>query len=61
MRKKELTDILSELFIPIGFKRKGNFWVINGDVLTKMVNLQKSQFSNRFYINYHYYPTNMQI
>lgn len=54
MKNKELADTLSELLIPIGFKKQGNFWVINGDVLTKMVNIQKSQFSNSFYINYGY-------
>jgi hypothetical protein len=54
MEKKELANILSEILIPIGFKRKGNYWVINGSEITKMVNLQKSQFGNYFYINYGY-------
>jgi hypothetical protein len=54
MEKTDLIRLLNEIFIPIGFKKKGNYWVINGDVITKMVNLQKSQFSNRFYINYGY-------
>ena len=54
MEKKELANILSDVLIPTGFKKKGNYWVINGDEITKMVNLQKSQFSNRFYINYGY-------
>lgn len=54
MEKKELANIISEILIPIGFKKKGNYWVINGDAITKMVNLQKSQFNNSFYINYGY-------
>ena len=54
MEKKELASILSEILVPIGFKKKGNFWVINGDVITKMINLQKSNYSNAFYINYGY-------
>lgn len=54
MDKKELANILSQILIPAGFKKKGNYWVINGDVITKMVNLQKSQFSNSYYINYGY-------
>jgi len=54
MEKKELASILSEALVPIGFKKKGNYWVINGDEITKMVNLQKSQFGNYFYINYGY-------
>ncbi len=45
---------MSEILVPIGFKKKGNYWVVNGAEITKMVNLQKSQFSNSFYINYGY-------
>jgi hypothetical protein len=54
MEKKGLASVLSEILIPIGFKKKGNHWVLNGAEITKMVNLQKSQFSNSFYINYGY-------
>jgi|SRR6185312_9071779 len=54
MEKKKLGDILSGMLLPIGFKKKGNYWVINGNEITKMVNLQKSQYSNSFYINYGY-------
>jgi len=49
-----LIDLLNEIFIPIGFKRKGNSWVENGSELSKLVNLQKSNYSNSFYINYGY-------
>ena len=52
MERNELTNIISKVLIPLGFKKKGNYWVINGSEITKMVNLQKSQFSNRFYINW---------
>jgi len=54
MDKKGLINIISEKLIPVGFKKKGNFWVINGDEITKMVNLQKSNYFNSFYINYGY-------
>jgi hypothetical protein len=54
MERKELVNILSDVLIPIGFKRKGNYWVVNGNEITKVVNLQKSQFGNYFYINYGY-------
>lgn len=54
MEKKELANILSDVLVPIGFKKKGDYWVLNGAEITKMVNLQKSQFSNSFYINYGY-------
>jgi len=54
MEKKELVNILSEILIPIGFKKKGNYWIINGAEITKLINLQKSQFGNYYYINYGY-------
>jgi hypothetical protein len=54
MSKKELIKILSEILVPSGFKNKGNYWLINGDVISKMINLQKSQFANDYYINYGY-------
>lgn len=54
MDKKDLANILNEVLVPIGFKKKGNYWVINGDAITKMVNLQKSNHGNFFYINYGY-------
>lgn len=54
MEKKELVFILDKMLTPIGFKRKGNYWVINNNVIAKMVNLQKSKFGNSFYINYGY-------
>lgn len=54
MEKKELASILNEILVTIGFKKKGNYWVINNNEITKMVNLQKSRFSNSYYINYGY-------
>lgn len=54
MEKKDFEIILNETLKPIGFKKKGNFWVKNDIAITKIVNLQKSQFSNSFYINYGY-------
>lgn len=54
MEKKELSSILNEVLVSFGFKKKGNYWVVNGYEINKIVNLQKSQFSNRFYVNYGY-------
>lgn len=52
MEKKDFVKLLDEIFIPFGFKRKCNNWVLNEDSLSKLVNLQKSNYSNSFYINY---------
>lgn len=54
MDKKDILKVLDEIFIPLNLKRKGNNWVLNGEVLSKIVNLQKSNYSNSFYINYGY-------
>ncbi len=54
MDKKGLANIITEALTPVGFKKKGNYWLINGNEINKMVNLQKSQYSDRFYINYGY-------
>ncbi len=54
MEKKELINIISNVLSPIGFKRKGNSWVFNNSSINKIVNLQKSQFGNYYYINYGY-------
>lgn len=54
MEKNNLINILSEILIPIGFKRKGNYWLNTGNDITKIINLQKSRFGNCFYINYGY-------
>jgi len=52
MEKKNIVKLLDELFLPIGFKRKGNNWVNNGEQVSKVVNLQKSNYSDSYYINY---------
>ncbi len=54
MEKAEFVEFLNALFVPIGFKRKGNNWVINGKEINKIINLQKSQYSNSYYLNYSY-------
>ena len=40
--------------MPCGFKRKGRHWILDSDSIVKMVNLQKSNFGNKFYVNYGY-------
>lgn len=54
MEKKDLIDFLDNLFVPIGFKRKGSNWVINANEINRIINLQKSQYSNSYYLNYGY-------
>jgi hypothetical protein len=59
--KSILVELLSELLLPIGLKRKGNNWMHRGKELTKIVNLQKSNFSNSYYINYGYIINGLEL
>jgi hypothetical protein len=52
MEKQVLIGLIDKLLQPIGFKRKGNNWLYQGDELCKVVNLQKSNFENSYYLNY---------
>lgn len=54
MEKKDLVALLDELLRPLGFKKKGNNWVFNGEEVNRIINIQKSQYGKSFYINYGY-------
>lgn len=54
MEKRDLINFLDEVFVPLSFKKKGNSWVMNGNELSKIINLQKSNYGTAFYINYGY-------
>lgn len=54
MDKNDILRLIDEIFLPLGFKRKGNNWCFDCDELLKIVNLQKSNYGNSFYINYGY-------
>jgi len=61
MTKEVLVKILTDVLSHEGFKRKGNNWVENKGEISKIVNLQKSQFGNLFYINYGYAMKNLPL
>ena len=52
MEKVEIVGIITRVLKPIDFRRRGNNWVNEAGEIIKIVNLQKSVFGNRFYINY---------
>jgi hypothetical protein len=54
MTNKEFKDTLDKLLKPHGFKKKGNEWRIETTELYKTIDLQKSNFSNLYYLNYGY-------
>jgi hypothetical protein len=50
MGKKDLIEIIDGLFKPIQFKRKGNYWKHETNELIKILKIQKSIYSNFYYI-----------
>lgn len=54
MTNKEFKDTLDKLLKPHGFKKKGNEWTAETNELVKTIDLQKSNFSNLYYLNYGY-------
>ena len=54
MKKQDLLKILADIFVPLGFKKKGDYFVKNDKSINIMIHLQKSQFSERVYLNYGY-------
>ena len=52
MQRADLANILSDFLVPLGFKKKGNWWARNRNEINTLVDLQKSQFGNQFYVNY---------
>jgi hypothetical protein len=61
MDKKDLVQFLNDLFIPLYFRKKGNNWVFDNTELVKVINLQKSNFSNSYYINYGFIIKGLQL
>ncbi|MBS1544170.1 MAG: DUF4304 domain-containing protein [Bacteroidetes bacterium] len=54
MTNREFKDTLDKLLKPHGFKKKGNEWTMETTELYKTIDLQKSNFSNLYYLNYGY-------
>ncbi|AZQ59736.1 DUF4304 domain-containing protein [Maribacter sp. MJ134] len=54
MTNQEFKEELDRLLKPHGFKKKGNKWTAETEELEKVIYLQKSDYSNRYYLNYGY-------
>ena len=52
MESTEFKNIINDFLSFYGFKRRGNFWRLRTSELEKVIHLQKSNFSNLYYINY---------
>ena len=49
------------MLTPLGFERRKSNWVYQNDELCKLINLQKSDYSNLFYINYGYIIKGLEL
>jgi hypothetical protein len=68
MTNKEFKDELDRLLRPSGFRKKGNTWRSENNEIEKVIELQKSDYSNLYYLNYgynfknlHYHQVSMHI
>lgn len=52
MDKKKLLTAIDQVLVREGFKRRGNRWEFQATNLLKVIELQKSNFGNQFFINY---------
>ena len=52
MDKTKFIKVFDEIFKTNGFKKKGNNWFADGTELKKLVNLQRSNFGNYYYVNF---------
>ena len=48
---KILTDAIGKSLKPAGFKRKSDTWFLSTDETISILNLQKSDFGRRYYVN----------
>jgi uncharacterized protein DUF4304 len=49
---RALTDLITRLVKPAGFKRVRDQWIIESDECVGAINLQKSDYSNAYYLNF---------
>ena len=62
MNKKDFVDYLNGIFKKYGYiRKKSKFWVQETDDLIKIIHLQKSQFSNKYYLNFGFVLKNLDI
>lgn len=61
MDKKTLINVINEILLTLGFKRKGNLWELDNSEIVKYVKIQKSQYSNLYYLYYGYILKNIKV
>ena len=52
MKNEEFKEKIDQVLRPLNYKKKGNKWIIQTEDLTKIIELQKSGYSNLYYINF---------
>lgn len=52
MNKKGLFEVINALVLKNGFKRNGMKWVLANEEIEKVISLQASSYSKKFYLNF---------
>lgn len=61
MERKAFISSFHKIMLKNCFNKKGNTWIkINNDI-TKVISLQKSRYSNNYYINYGYIINGLEL
>ena len=60
MEKKSLVRLIDEIFIPLGFKKRGYAWIYNEKDLSKTMELERSG-GNSFHINFGYIIKGLEL
>lgn len=61
MEKLQFKKVLSKIIESYGFKRKGGKWILENEEVQKMIELQKSDYGDFYYINYGFIIKNIEL
>lgn len=61
MEKRDIIIFLDEIFKPIGYKKRGSTWKHESIELEKIIKLQKSKYSDVYYLNYGFIIKGLEI
>ena len=61
MEKKLLVGLIDEIFIPLGFKKKGFSWSSKSPDIIKIIDLERSNQSNLFNISYGFVIRDLEL
>lgn len=61
MNNTEFKKVVHGVLTPLGFRRDGNYWHLLKEDIEKIIYIQKSSFSNSYYLNYGFNLLNLDL